>query len=403
MERILRSRILDLGESLDSGHSPPSEGTPTMIGRVFDGGSMPVALDHYFSVHPVEVDGDAAEGVAGTPVVDTSSTVFVDVIGTRVPSVGDYLECFFIGGRWVAESGGGHVVATCSNCTACDGVRMALDGTVTDDNGTAAIHYDIATSSWHTSSGVTGFGLTWPGAPVGQDGCVEGDEDIPYGYDFRCSGSPGAFTASVSGRTAYVTAGTPAAFVGYNVHPVTGTCDGSAVTVVVTPVSQDCGAVSVTFSVKSYLGVVVPPDPDAVEIPAPSTTATFAIPLEPVPPSVCCYPCPIPTADLTLSWIAPDTSTGSTTLTFGSSGDAFPWVSPCVGPINGFMSKFKLTCGGDGTANLRVEQYLDGTACPSTSTRRPTTPTACSPTSPACRSTSTGPRRAASAAAPPTC
>jgi hypothetical protein len=138
-----------------------------------------------------------------------------------------------------------------------------------------------------------------------------------------------------------------------------------------TPTSQDCGAVSVTFSVKSYLGTVVPPDPAAVEIPAPSTTATFTIPLEPVPPSVCCYPCPIPTSDLTLSWIAPDTSTGSTTLHFGSSGDAFPWISPCVGPIDGFLVKFKLTCV-DGTVTLRVESYLnDGSGCAAGSLNNP--------------------------------
>jgi hypothetical protein len=110
-----------------------------------------------------------------------------------------------VGGRWVAEDGGGHVDYVCPNCTACDDIRLALDGTVTDDNGSAAIHYDLATSSWHTRSGVTSFGLTWPSAPVGEDGCVAGTEDVPYGYDFRCAGSPGTFIAGVNGHSAYVT------------------------------------------------------------------------------------------------------------------------------------------------------------------------------------------------------
>jgi hypothetical protein len=362
-DRILRSRILDAEGEIDSGYSPAGDGAPVMIGQVFDGGSMPTSLDHYFLVHPVEIDGDPTEGGSGTPAVDAASAVPVDVIGTRVPSAGDYLKCFFIGGRWVAESGGGHVVAVCPNCVACDGIRMALDGTVTDDNGTAAIHYDLASSNWHTSSGVTGFGLTWPGGPVGQDGCVEGDEDIAYGYTFRCTGTPGIFAAVVTGHTAYVTTDTPPAFVGYNLHTITGTCGTSTVTSVLTPTSQDCGAVSVTFSVKTYLGTVVPPDPTAIEIPSPSTTATFAIPLEPVPPSVCCYPCPIPTSDLTLSWIAGDTSTGSTTLHYGSPTDLYPWTSGCVGPIDGFLIKFKLQCDVD-TVNLHVESYLnDGSGC----------------------------------------
>lgn len=104
--RILRSRLLDAGDDIDAGYSPPAEGTPTMIGRVFDGGSIPTANDHYFLVHPVEVDGTPCEGCAGTATADAATSVAVDVIGSRVPVPGDLLRCFRVGGRWVAESGG---------------------------------------------------------------------------------------------------------------------------------------------------------------------------------------------------------------------------------------------------------------------------------------------------------
>jgi hypothetical protein len=192
---------------------------------------MPVALDHYFACHPVEVDGDAAEGVAGTPVVDTSSTVFVDVIGTRVPAVGDYLECFFIGGRWVAESGGGHVVAVCPNCTACDGIRLALDGTVTDDNGTAAIHYDLATSTWHTSSGATSFGLTWPGGP-GRPGRLRGGRrGHPLRLQLPVRRQPRQSSRRASPATRPTPPGRrPRPSSATTSTPITGSCDGSTVT-----------------------------------------------------------------------------------------------------------------------------------------------------------------------------
>ncbi len=79
--------------------------------KVFDEGHIPTSDDHFYACHPVEFDGDEAEGQPWTAVVDTDTTLYVDVLGTAV--VGDYLIATTCGGRWVAEKGGGSTAPVC--------------------------------------------------------------------------------------------------------------------------------------------------------------------------------------------------------------------------------------------------------------------------------------------------
>jgi hypothetical protein len=82
-----------------------SSGTPRRLVQIYDGGAMASSPDHFFLANPVEIDGAEAEGGLGVPVVDTTQTIVVDVLG-HAPAPGDILTAYAVGGRWVAERGG---------------------------------------------------------------------------------------------------------------------------------------------------------------------------------------------------------------------------------------------------------------------------------------------------------
>jgi hypothetical protein len=120
--RILRLRMSDardspgLGLEHRIGAASTSRGTPRFVGRVQSGGAIPTATDRVFLVNPVKLYGTEAEGAAGVLVADDSRTIPVVVIGQTAPGVGDLLLAFSVGGRWVAEFGGGGATLPCSPC-----------------------------------------------------------------------------------------------------------------------------------------------------------------------------------------------------------------------------------------------------------------------------------------------
>jgi hypothetical protein len=79
------------------------ERPPSFVGTVFAVSQLPTAPGQFFAVHPVCVWGNEVEGSSGALTVDTSSTVFVYMIGPRAPSAGDSVVCRFVRNRWVAE------------------------------------------------------------------------------------------------------------------------------------------------------------------------------------------------------------------------------------------------------------------------------------------------------------
>jgi hypothetical protein len=103
--RYLRDRQSGLIAQFDRWDHHAPDPTAVMIGKVFNNGSLPTTTGNYFAVHPVTVGGTESEGSAGTFSVDTASTVFFLVIGSKAPIVGDVLIAHSIDGRWVAEWG----------------------------------------------------------------------------------------------------------------------------------------------------------------------------------------------------------------------------------------------------------------------------------------------------------
>jgi len=115
--RQLRARHDDLAELADRALRRSAGGAARRLIQIYDGGAIPTAPDHYFLSYPVELDGSEIEGGGGTPVVDTTQTIVVDVIGHK-PAAGDLLVAYAVGGRWVAQGGGasGSITVPCSPC-----------------------------------------------------------------------------------------------------------------------------------------------------------------------------------------------------------------------------------------------------------------------------------------------
>lgn len=95
-------------------------GTPCEVGQVFNGGAIPTTVPAIFYTHPARPAGDQSEGGGASFAVDTSRTRAVAVFGPEVPTAGDYLTAYLIGGRWCANyglpSGGGTPPVTIPGC-----------------------------------------------------------------------------------------------------------------------------------------------------------------------------------------------------------------------------------------------------------------------------------------------
>ncbi len=167
---------------------------------------MPAAAGLFYLTHLVQVTGAVAEGGAGTFTADTATTVPVLVL-RGVPSVGDYLTAYSVGGRWVSElgaSGGGGRIS-CSPCTI-----PASDLTISwtnslNGNGSDTLVYSLAPSPiWQT--GCSGDG----DAVIFRLGCASGSIELrvyffttglcPSGDSTYCSNlesSPHSLTLSL--------------------------------------------------------------------------------------------------------------------------------------------------------------------------------------------------------------
>lgn len=95
-----------------------SDGVPAFVGKVVSNASVPTATGVFYLVNPITVTGTEGETNAGVLNVDASTTVFVDVVGSKPPLKGDLLVCRRVDHRWIAErmnmhSSGGVSVPGC--------------------------------------------------------------------------------------------------------------------------------------------------------------------------------------------------------------------------------------------------------------------------------------------------
>ena len=99
----IRRRQDDLREQIDTTPPGTAEECPKKLVQVFKEMFVPTTTGVYFATHPVDLLGDETEGGAGTLTPDTSTTMYVYVVGSKAPEEGDNLTAHMVGQRWVAE------------------------------------------------------------------------------------------------------------------------------------------------------------------------------------------------------------------------------------------------------------------------------------------------------------
>jgi hypothetical protein len=151
--RILRDRNAAYTRALDRASSESSFKTARQFVQIYNGGSMPTVVDRVYFTHPVIVSGTEIEGGTATTSVDTATTVPVVVLG-QVPSIGDMLVAFAVGGRWVAERGTGLGGAgiVCSPCTIpAENLTISWTNLLTGDGLGMLTYSRMPSPSWATS------------------------------------------------------------------------------------------------------------------------------------------------------------------------------------------------------------------------------------------------------------
>jgi hypothetical protein len=152
--RALRERHGGLVQAAARSVAAATQTTARRLVQIRDGGAMPSAADHFFLAYPIELDGAEVEGGTGTPVIDSTQPIIVDVLG-HAPSVGDILTAYAVGGRWVAEragvSGGGSLACSPCNIPAQDLTLSWVN--VISGNGSTTLSYATTPMSW--TSGCT--------------------------------------------------------------------------------------------------------------------------------------------------------------------------------------------------------------------------------------------------------
>jgi hypothetical protein len=147
--RVLRERHGGLVQLAARSVAAAPRTTARRLVQIHDGGAIPLAADHFFLAYPIELDGEEAEGGTGTPVIDASQPIIVDVLG-HAPSAGDILTAYAVGGRWVAEgpglSGGGSIA--CAPCNIpTQNLTLSWVNPISG-NGSTTLNYAATPRSW---------------------------------------------------------------------------------------------------------------------------------------------------------------------------------------------------------------------------------------------------------------
>jgi hypothetical protein len=190
--RQLRDRHRDLAELADR-ISQDNGGTARRLVQIYDGGAIPTGQPgKFFLTHPVEMDGDEAEGGTYWPTADTTQTIPVVILGTGA-AAGDLVVAHAIGGRWVAERRGGSGFVVCNSCDIPQTdltITVAGTGTFAGDNFTETLQLGVGPLVWetpvvfHTFPGPTPAWFYW------DMGCVGSQITIRYYLSNTSSSGP---------------------------------------------------------------------------------------------------------------------------------------------------------------------------------------------------------------------
>jgi hypothetical protein len=141
--RILQDRYTTLLHNQDRVTNQQKLFSSTrLLVQVFNGGLMPSAVPRVYFAHPVLVTGSESEGAIPIYKVDNNATVSVIVLN-QVPSVGDYLIAYAVGGQWVSDetSSRGGESKSCSPCPIPTADLTVSWTNVLHGNGSATLVY----------------------------------------------------------------------------------------------------------------------------------------------------------------------------------------------------------------------------------------------------------------------
>jgi hypothetical protein len=329
--RMVRDSLLETASArLGQSAVAAGRGTPRFVGRVHDGGSMAPRQDAVYLVHPLLLDGPESEGKVAATRVDSSRSIPVVVIGSRLPVVGDTLIAHAVGGRWVAEAG--IEPPNCNpQCPDCPGISYAVSGTVEDPiNGVRPIVYDFVRRAWY-SAWLPFSGRYILTSGVGQSPCTVGNGSGYYFHKFTIPGQPGGQLAAslfLPGQRCRDARGNLVnAYLGYSGTSYPGLLGDPATTPIsgITLPSTNPGTPASCVPL-TYNAVWTSSDRP------PFTSATYSIPrfISPGYGYSCATPCPLPRKNLTVSWVN-TAGNGSGSLVW--SGQTQDWTLACTGGL----------------------------------------------------------------------
>lgn len=93
-----RNRLAKLEDKLNR-LSPPSEGASVQLVQTTMKDTYPTNPSRFFAVHPLSIDGLAAEGESATLTADTDRTFYAYNLGSSLPPNGTRLLVTTCGGR----------------------------------------------------------------------------------------------------------------------------------------------------------------------------------------------------------------------------------------------------------------------------------------------------------------
>lgn len=324
----------------------PAYGSARQLVSIFQETTIPTQPDRYFAAHPATLGCAETEGDPCPPTIDTSTTMYVDVLN-QAAVAGDLLVATAVGGRWVAEKGsskkncGCYIPCQTIQIPASD-LTLTMAGSVSPCNTARGGIGPSQAYSYSTTLnyfGATGwFSNCLNDGPFASYNCVPNNTGLAK-FSLRCVSS-----TIVLGYAQYCTNG-----LGNGICPPPPTMGGflteasgsGGIGCQAGPMGTGCGgftAYSLTSLTTSPFKIVYeicncsvlrqtvgfcPPGGIGAVPPYEFTTITITGPTAPPPPShfcitVCASACGVPQSGVTVTASDPNTgrvvATGLTTL-----------------------------------------------------------------------------------------
>lgn len=104
--RTQRDRNTYLDRVIDNGTPAENDCSVSLLVVTTQVDTYPTSLNQYIAANPVVVDGNEIEGNAATYSADTTTTLFIENVGTQIPPNGTRMVAHLVGGRYTVRYDG---------------------------------------------------------------------------------------------------------------------------------------------------------------------------------------------------------------------------------------------------------------------------------------------------------